>query len=177
MTIATMINELSFEYDRFDYETKDFLPHDEMSFVRKVLMEKMMDGLYFLRYGGKNGIDTEVNAANKKKRYEADRKLFDGTEISTQRIRGSFGAAQAAQFKHEQLDDMYRDLQAAWFDAHGEYYTPYGAPVGYHYGSQNVPQEEVDIPQELLDMDAMMGIATEVANDLVETPKSKKKRA
>ncbi len=59
MTIATLINELSFEYDRFDYETKDFLPHDEMSFARKVLMEKMLDGLFFLRYGGKNGVDSE----------------------------------------------------------------------------------------------------------------------
>lgn len=173
MTIAKLITELSFEFDRFDYETKDFLPHDEMGFVRKVLMEKMLDGLYFLRYGGKNGVDSEVNAANKKKRYEADRKLFDGTEISTQRIRGSFGAAQAAEYKHEQLDDMYRDLQAAWFDAYGEHYVPYGAPVGYCYGTQNLPEQEVEIPQELLDMDAAMGIQTEVANDLVE-PKKKK---
>ena len=174
MTIATLINELSFDYDRFDYETKDFLPHDEMSFARKVLMEKMLDGLFFLRYGGKNGIDSEVNANNKKNRYEADRKLFDGTEISTQRIRGSFGAAQAAQYKHEQLDDMYKDMQMAWFDANGEWYTPYGAPVGYSYGSQNVTQQEVDIPQELLDMDAEMGINVEVANDLIEPSKKKK---
>lgn len=173
MTIAKLITELSFEFDRFDYETKDFLPHDEMGFVRKVLMEKMLDGLYFLRYGGKNGIDSEVNANNKKKRYEADRKLFDGTEISTQRIRGSFGAARAAEYKHEQLDEMYRDLQAAWFDSYGEHYTPYGAPVGYCYGTQNTPDQEVEIPQELLDMDAAMGIKAEVANDLIE-PKKKK---
>ena len=66
MTIAKMIQELSFEYDRFDYESKDFLPHDEMTFARRVLMEKLLDGLYFLRYGGKNGIDSEINAQNKK---------------------------------------------------------------------------------------------------------------
>ena len=176
MTIATMINELTFEFDRFDYDTKDFLPHDEMTFVRRVLMEKMLDGLYFLRYGGKNGVDTEINANNKKSRYEADRKMYDGTEISMQRIRGSYGASQAAQYKHEQLEEMYSDLQHAWFAAHGEWYTPYGAPIGYSYGTQNVPQQEVDIPQELLDMDAAMGVNIEVANDLIE-PKAKKKKA
>ena len=176
MTIATLINELSYEFDRFDYESKDFLPHDEMSFVRKVLMEKMLDGLYFLRYGGKNGVDTEINANNKRKRYEADRKLFDGTEISEQRIRGSHGAAKAAQYKHEQLDDMYADLQAAWFDAYGEYYTPYGSPMGYHYGTQNVPQDEVEVPQWMRDMDADMGVQSDVANELIE-PKARKKKA
>ena len=174
MTIATMIKELSFEYDRFDYESKDFLPHDEMTFARRVLMEKLLDGLYFLRFGGKNGIDSEINAQNKKSRYEADRKMYDGTEISMQRVRGSYGASQAATFKHDQLDEMYKDLQDLWYADQGEWYVPYGAPVGYSYNTQNVPAEEVDIPQEILDMDAALGLDVEVANDLIETPKKKK---
>ena len=175
MTIATMIKELSFEYDRYDYESKDFLPHDEMTFARKVLMEKLLDGLYFLRFGGKNGIDSELNAQNKKSRYVADRAMYDGTEIALNRIRGSHGASQAATFKHEALDEMYKDLQDLWYADQGEWYTPYGAPVGYAYNTQNVPSTEVDIPQEILDMDAALGITQEVANDLVEPVKKKKK--
>jgi len=175
MTIATIIKELSFEYDRYDYESKDFLPHDEMTFARKVLMEKLLDGLYFLRFGGKNGIDSEINAQNKKSRYVADRAVYDGTEIALNRIRGSHGASQAATFKHEALDEMYKDLQDLWYADQGEWYTPYGAPVGYAYNTQNVPSTEVDIPQEILDMDAALGITQEVANDLVEPVKKKKK--
>ena len=175
MTIATMIKELTFEYDRFDYESKDFLPHDEMTFARKVITEKLLDGIYFLRFGGKNGIDSEINAQNKKSRYKADREMFDGTEIGLQRVRGSYGASQAATYKHETLDEMYKDLQNLWYADHREWYTPYGAPAGYAYNTQNVPSTEVDIPQEILDMDAALGITQEVANDLVEPVKKKKK--
>lgn len=175
MTIAKLIQELTFEFDRFDYESKDFVPHDEMTFSRKVLTEKLLDGLYFLRYGGTNGVDSEMNAQNKKRRYEADRKIFDGTEIGLQRLRGSFGASQAATFKHEALDEMYKDLQDLWYADRGEYYVPYNAPEGYSFGTQNVPSTEVDIPQEILDMDAALGIKQEVANDLVEPVKKKKK--
>ena len=175
MTIATMINDLTCEYDRFDYETKDFLPHDVMGFVRKVLMEKMLDGLYFLRYGGKNGKDTEIIASNKKRQYEADRASYDGTEIGQQRLSGSLGAFQAAQYKHEQLDEMYADMQHAWYAAYGEWYVPYGAPVGYSFSTQNAPQQEAEIPQDILDMERAMGIAPEPANDLIEAPKKKKK--
>ena len=175
MTIATMINDLTFEYDRFDYETKDFLPHDEMSFTRRVLMEKMLDGLYFLRYGGKKGTDTELYAATKKRQYEADRASYDGTEISQQKLRASMGAFQAAQHKHDQLDEMYTDMQHAWYAAYGEWYVPYGAPVGYSFSTQNVPQQEAEIPQDILDMERAMGIAQEPANDLIEAPKKKKK--
>lgn len=175
MTIATLINELSFEYDRFDYETKDFLPHDEMGFARRVLMEKMLDGLYFLRYGGKKGTDTELYAASKKRQYEADRANYDGTEIAQQKLRGSLGAFQAAQYKHDQLDEMYTDMQHAWWEATGEWYVPYGAPVGYSFSTQNVPQQEAEIPQDILDMERAMGIAPEVANDLIEPTERKKK--
>ena len=174
MTIANIITNLTFEYDKFDYESRDFRPDDVMYYVRKTLMEKVMDGLYFNRYGKDGKYDTEKLSANAKREYEAARKLFDGTEISQNKIRGAHEKFKASQHKHEQLVEMYDDMQAAWFAEFGEYYTPYNAAPDYNYGTQNVPQEELEIPQWLKDMDAEMGIEVESANDLVEPKKRKK---
>lgn len=174
MTIATLITNLTFEYDKYDYESRDFRTDDAMYYIRKNLMEKVMDGLYYCRYGKDGKYDTDKIASNKRTEYESARKLYDGTEISGNRIRKASEDFKAAQHKHEQLVEMYDDMQAAWFAEFGEYYAPYGSPAGYSYGTQNVPQEELEIPQWVKDLDAEMGIAPEAANDLIEAPKKKK---
>lgn len=167
-TIATLINEISFEFDRYDYESKDFLPHDEMDFTRKVLMEKLLDGLYFLKFGGKKGIDTDTYVKNKERQYKMDRAGFDGTEIGAMKIRGSLGQLQAARHKHEVLDNLYTDLQEAYEFMTGDHYQPYGSSPTYRFGTQNITATEVAIPDDILQMEAAMGIEPEVANDFID---------
>ena len=118
MTIATMINELTFQFDRFDYDTKDFLPHDEMTFVRRVLMEKMLDGLYFLRYGGKKSL-VSIQRSTPTTRRAATKQIARCTGGRSACNGFAYMNIASCTDKHEQLDEMYSDLQHAWFAAHG----------------------------------------------------------
>lgn len=165
MTIVTSINELTFDYDKWDNEAKQFVDTDGMQFVRKVLLEKLLDGTYYLHYG-KSGNSSESYARMKKDEVSKVHRSYTGDEISANALRGAIGESNAAQHKHEQLAELYADLQSQYFQEFGDYYKPWGSPADYYYGSQNIVAAD-DMPDDIRQALEAMGMSPS-ANDMIE---------
>lgn len=172
--IVVAIKQLTAPFEKWDNEDKQFVPEDSMNYVRKVMLEKLLDGTYYLHIG-KTGDSSESYAASMKRKAEAAYRHRDGTEISNNLIRGAAGEAQAATQKHEYLETLYADLQALYLQETGQYFKPFNSPVGYNFGSQNVVPN-TSIPQDAEQMLAALGIQTDSAN-IVEEPTKQKKKA
>ena len=104
--IVVAIKQLTAPFEKWDNEDKQFAPEDSMNYVRKVLLEKLLDGTYYLHIG-KTGDSSESYAASMKRKAEVAYRHRDGTEISNNLIRGAAGEAQAATQKHEYLETLY----------------------------------------------------------------------
>tara|TARA_R110002012_G_C11538184_1_gene601179 strand:+ start:459 stop:1043 length:585 start_codon:yes stop_codon:yes gene_type:complete len=170
--IVVAIKQLSAPFEKWDNEDKQFTDSDGMSYVRKIMLEKLLDGTFYLHIG-KTGDSSESYAANMKRKAEVAYRHRDGTEISNNLIRGAAGEAQAADQKHLYLETLYADLQALYLQETGQHYVPYNSPAGYNFGTQNVVPN-TSIPQDAEQMLAALGIQTDTAN-IVEEPKQKKK--
>ena len=58
MTISTdklieALENFSMEFETFDYNQSDWVERDELSFARKILIQGLMDKVYFLTAGNK----------------------------------------------------------------------------------------------------------------------------
>lgn len=171
MTIVSSINELTFDFDKWDNETKQFVDTDGMQFVRKVLLEKLLDGTYFLHYG-KSGNSSESYASMKKDDVKKARRSYTGDEISANALRGAIAESKSASHKHEQLAELYADLQAQYFQEFGDYYKPWGSG-DYYYGTQNIVASN-EMPEDIRQELEAMGALDEAANEYIETPTKKK---
>lgn len=164
MTIVSSINELTFDFDKWDNETKQFVDTDGMQFVRKVLTEKLLDGVYYLHYG-KTGNSSESYARMKKDDVTKAHRSYSGDEISANALRGAIAESKSAQHKHEELEVLYAELQAQYFQDFGDYYKPWGAPNDYYYGTQNIVAAD-DMPDDIRQELEAMGMGT--SNDMLE---------
>lgn len=172
--IVLAIKELSYDYERWDNEEKQFVMTDDMKYLRKIFLEKLLDGTFYLHFG-KTGNSSEAYAKRKSDEAAIAYRNRTGEEISNNELRGALGASRSANHKHEALAEIYADLQSQYNQEFGDYYKPYMSPPTYYYGTQNVLADETlpdDIRQEL----EALGMLEDSANDILvdDTPKKKK---
>jgi hypothetical protein len=143
---------------------------DQMAFARKIIMEAIMDKLYWLTKGKNKGgkpSGSEGYLTQQQARVKYAQETFRGDEISELRLRGAIANCQAAAAKHEALTDLQNSLHSQYMIQFGEDYMPYGSAP-----HSNVPvAAESDMPSDIQQMLEALGMA-EPANE--EKPKKKK---
>lgn len=172
--MSKLINELinlTLDTEIYNSYEDKWIHEDQMAFPRKIMMEAIMDKLYWLTKGKNSSTKpsgSEAYLETKQAQVTYARQTFRGDEISLIKLRGSIANCQAAADKHTVLTDMQAQLHKAYIESYGEDYLPYGSAP-----ASNVPvAAESDIPTDIQQQLEALGMA-EPAND--ETSKKKKK--
>lgn len=151
MTISTdklieALENFSMEFETFDYNQSDWVERDELSFARKILIQGLMDKVYFLTAGnkakGKDGSD--VFAAKKKQQYKDAARAYKGGELDINELRQAQANAKAASAKNDVLGDLMNNLQNLYVSENYDEYIPWNAPK-----TGNVAAEEQDLPDDI----------------------------
>ena len=163
--IVNALKEFTMEFETYNYTLKDFKEEDVLAYPKKILIEAMMDKVYFLQHGsrksGKTG--TDVYAANRRREFESDYSALQNGEIAQNQVRQSMMNSRAASAKNDLLGQLIHDLQQLYVDSYLEEYIPYGAPK-----TGNLPTHEVEIDKDLeAEMAAMIGANTNTSKKKV----------
>jgi len=158
--IVKLLEAITLDAEVYNTYEAAWQQNDQLFFARKIFAEAMMDKLYWLTTAKKGS----ANYYEMKKRDVASaQQNFRGDEISTNELRGAIANAKAAGDKHDALMQMFADLQELYrttMDENGNDYHPYGAPM-----MGNAPEEPSDIPEDIAQELAALGMAPTAIED------------
>lgn len=133
------------------YRDREFVITDTCQFDRRVIVEAIIDKLYWLKTSRKGH---DAYAISTKERAEYAMRRNDGTEIALTQLKAAVSEARAAQSKLALFDRMQDQLRGYYAETFGKSYIAYGE------NEANVPsnQQPQAIPADIAADMAALGI-------------------